>query len=209
VAKRGDQLPLDSPAWIPIAEAHRALLPLTGSRDLAAQDLSEVVADGSVPCMRRRLGHGDGPKRELIPLPFWKEYWFMHWSDIGLQLMNRPANRGPSTVATYRGFAFFVWKPALARIWPAAFAPATAAPSPPMTTEVLQSRRGPKPKGDWRIELAARLIRTAATDPKALQNADALVKTMASEFGDAGLFLPSDAKRIRAEIVLLLKHVRR
>jgi hypothetical protein len=205
VAERGEQLPLDSPGWIPIAEAHRAVLPLMGSRDLAAQDLSEVVADGSVPCMRRRLGHGEGPERELVPLPFWKEYWFMHWLDVGLQVMNRPAGRGPSSIATYRGFAFFVWKPALARIWPAAFAPAIAAPSPPMT-EIDVLRRAaadpsPRPKGS-RAQDSIRLI-VAENWPDGYEGVETghIIKIVSSVLEKRGIRVPQRDTFLRA-----LKH---
>ena len=52
------------------------------------------------------------------------------------------------------------------------------------------------------------MIRKALHDPKALENVDALVETMQTEFGKAELFLPRDTKPVRALLLRLLKHVR-
>lgn len=76
------------------------------------------------------------------------------------------------------------------------------------TDNTPQRKPGPKPTDDWPKELAAELIRIAVADPKALQNADKLVEEIQTDFADTGRFLPQDPKRVRAEIVLLLKHIR-
>jgi chromosome segregation ATPase len=76
------------------------------------------------------------------------------------------------------------------------------------TDNTPQRKPGPKPTDDWPKELAAELIRIAVADPKALQNADKLVEEIQTDFADTGRFLPQDPKRVRSEIVLLLKHIR-
>ena len=64
---RTGELPLDSPNWMPAAEAHRMLTGLLGEPALAAKDLTAAVADKRsdkrLPCMRRAMSHrtGSGP----------------------------------------------------------------------------------------------------------------------------------------------------
>ena len=60
---RGRTGELDSPNWMPAAEAHRMLTGLLGDPDLAAKDLTAAVADKRLPCMRRAMSHrtGSGP----------------------------------------------------------------------------------------------------------------------------------------------------
>ena len=76
------------------------------------------------------------------------------------------------------------------------------------TDNTPRRKPGPKPTDDWPKELAAELIRIAVADPKALQNADKLVEEIQTDFADAGRFLPQDPKRVREEIVFLLKRIR-
>ena len=76
------------------------------------------------------------------------------------------------------------------------------------TNNTPRRKPGPKPTDDWPKELAAELIRIAVADPTALQNADKLVEEIQTDFADTGRFLPQDPKRVREEIVLLLKHIR-
>jgi hypothetical protein len=123
-----EKLPLDSPEWLPDADAHRVLCQRTGDRHLAAQDLTKVMADGDVPSMRRCFARGRspdgelvplGPDRELLPRSFWSDYELDSWSDA---LLVVPRRRG-GQVVPLRGFAFYVWKPALAKIWPTLFPP--------------------------------------------------------------------------------------
>jgi hypothetical protein len=84
-------------------------------------------------------------------------------------------------------------------------------PSEPRADEVPPPARhkpGTKPTDDWPKELAAELIHIAVVDRKALHNIDKLVKRIQKDFDDTNRFLPQDPKRVRAKIVLLLKHVR-
>ena len=48
----GDR-PLDSPNWMPVAEAHRLLTDLLGNGYLAAKDLTAAVADTTIEQKRR------------------------------------------------------------------------------------------------------------------------------------------------------------
>ena len=64
---RGRTGELDSPNWMPAAEAHRMLAGSLGDPALAATDLTAAVADKRsdkrLPCMRRAMSHrtGSGP----------------------------------------------------------------------------------------------------------------------------------------------------
>ena len=46
-------LPLDSPNWTPLTEVHRFVCEQTGNRRLAAQDLTDAMANDRVRSMRR------------------------------------------------------------------------------------------------------------------------------------------------------------
>src|SRR5262245_44615600 len=70
------ELPLDSPNWMPVAEAHRLLTDLLGNGYLAAKDLTDAVSaersDKRLPCMQRAIKSRFAPDqdREIVPLPF-------------------------------------------------------------------------------------------------------------------------------------------
>src|SRR5262245_64931761 len=73
----------DSPNWIPILNALQSLCDLTGNRQLAAQDLTNALADRDVPSMRRCFLGGPSPPvgavllepdGELLPAAYWTEY---------------------------------------------------------------------------------------------------------------------------------------
>src|SRR5262249_17567872 len=65
--KKVEQLPLDSPNWMPVAEALRLLNGLLGNHYLAAKDLFAAAAakrsDKRLPCMRRLIASEVAPDR--------------------------------------------------------------------------------------------------------------------------------------------------
>jgi hypothetical protein len=139
------RFPLDSPNWIPILNALQSLCDLTGNRQLATKDLTNALADRDVPSMRRyfsgwRQSPPVGavllePDGELLPAAYWTEHEVQGgWSDGSFV-----AIRG-NMVAQIMGYAYFVWKPALAKIWPAAFALA-AAPAAPRVRRTNDKRQ--------------------------------------------------------------------
>jgi len=71
--KKVEQLPLDSPNWMPAAEAHRLLTGFLDHPYLAAKDLTAAVAakrsDKRLPCMRRLIFAPD-QDRKIVPLSF-------------------------------------------------------------------------------------------------------------------------------------------
>jgi hypothetical protein len=142
---------LDSPNWIPIVNAHQSLCGLTGNRQLAAKDLTNALADRDVPSMRRCVSGWRSPPvgavllepdGELLPAAYWTEHRVQSWSSDAT-VVARPGAFEPSldNMSTeITGYAYFVWKPALAKIWPAAFALA-AAPAAPRVRRTNDKRQ--------------------------------------------------------------------
>jgi hypothetical protein len=113
---------------------------------LAANDLTNALADRDVPSMRRCflpkwrsppvgavLLEPDG---ELLPAAYWTEHEVVQsWLSDATIVARRSTM--PLEIA---GYAYFVWKPALAKIWPAAFALA-AAPAAPRVRRTNDKRQ--------------------------------------------------------------------
>ena len=121
-------LPLDSPNWVPILDAHRAILPRTGNWYLAARDLTEKLRSGDIRSMRRRV-YGEGADRELLTRSFWRAHELLpinisrSQSLTRTELASRPGPSPPDTVWVFplggsaiREYAFFIWKPDLDKI---------------------------------------------------------------------------------------------
>ena len=151
--KKVEPLLLDSPNWMPVAEAFRLLNGLLGNHYLAVKDLTDAVADKRLPCMRRLIASEVAPDQDRKIVP--------------------PADATP----VYFGredSAFFVWRPKFEKIWPAlaaSAAPHAASsarddePTPATTASIddkpQRRRPGPQPELRWRTALARELIRRA------------------------------------------------
>ena len=151
--KKVEQLLLDSPNWMPVAEAFRLLNGLLGNHYLAVKDLTDAVADKRLPCMRRLIASEVAPDQDRKIVP--------------------PEDATP----VYFGredSAFFVWRPKFEKIWPklaASAAPHAASsarddePTPATTASIddkpQRRRPGPQPELRWRTALARELIRRA------------------------------------------------
>jgi hypothetical protein len=172
-AKRRTKLPLDDSNWLPVLDAHKAILPRTGNWHLAARDLTAAMAkaDG-VRSMRRRVMRGEGPDRKLLPRSFWNTYELRPWNSrpgpfpIDTLLICPPGKIGRAI----EGYAFFVWKPDLEKIWP------TAAPTTTMQAREGQSKPGSAdawidhicPNGEWRLMTAKDIHKKILPEAKAL-----------------------------------------
>ena len=147
--KKVEQLLLDSPNWMPVAEAFRLLNGLLGNHYLAVKDLTDAVADKRLPCMRRLIASEVAPDQDRKIVP--------------------PADATP----VYFGredSAFFVWRPKFEKIWPAlaaSAAPHAASsarddkPTPATTASIddKPQRRRPRPKikQNWRLFVAVKV----------------------------------------------------
>ena len=172
--KNVEQLPLDSPDWMPVAEALRLLHGLLGNPYLAAKDLFAAAAakrsDKRLPCMRRAIASHIAPDqdREIVPLSFWDEYEF------GFDPVSEKLQIGAKGLAVEFRFrvAFFVWKPKFEKIWPKLAASAaphaassarddepTSAPTARTDDKLERRMPGPQPELRWRTALARELIR--------------------------------------------------
>jgi hypothetical protein len=174
-----------------------------GSSELGVRDLHRDLCSGRMIGASRRIGgKPEREKCEIHKKSFWRE---LKLSELEgrVRVWTVSAQPNPKHIL-YRGrCVFYVRRVELDKHYPRERAE-TARPTP----EGLKRRPGPKPTNEWPIDLAAALIRKAHDEPKALQNVDALVKAMQTEFDDAKLFLPKDAKPVRALIVRLLKYIR-
>ena len=117
------RFPPDSPNWTPLNEVHRFVCEQTGDRRLAAQDLTDAMANGRVRSMRRRVKrlNDDEPERELLPASFWATEYHLNGSMAELQLIRRgrrpphnpvvpSPNFEPSRLSS-SGYVFYAWKP--------------------------------------------------------------------------------------------------
>ena len=141
--RKAERLSLDSPNWMPAAEAHRMLTGLLGDPDLAAKDLTAAVADKRsdkrLPCMQRVIASHIAPDqdRKIVPLSFWDEYAFgFDPASEKLQILAK----GLAVEFRLR-VAFFVCKPKFEKIWPKLAAP--AAPRVRRTNDKRQPKGSP------------------------------------------------------------------
>src|SRR5215831_3926604 len=133
--KKVEQLPLDSPNWMPVAEALRLLYGLLGNPYLAAKDLFAAAAakrsDKRLPCMRRLIASEVAPNQDGKIVP--------------------PADATPAYFDR-EDAAFFVWRPKFEEIWPALAASAARIDDKPQ-----RRKPGPKIKQNWRLLVAAQV----------------------------------------------------
>ena len=141
--RKAERLSLDSPNWMPAAEAHRMLTGLLGDPDLAAKDLTAAVADKRsdkrLPCMQRVIASHIAPDqdRKIVPLSFWDEYAF-GFDPVSEKL--QILAKGLAVEFRLR-VVFFVCKPKFEKIWPKLAAP--AAPRVRRTNDKRQHKGSP------------------------------------------------------------------
>jgi len=138
-----EELPLDSLDWITIEAAYQALRGApryVGYLSLAATDLDAAVRNGDVPAMRRCFMYDRnrklvGPECELLELAHWDERRLWVRSDGSLEVVEGAfrSRVRPILIYSVKGYAYFVWKPALAKVWPDVFA--STPPSPTLTAD--------------------------------------------------------------------------
>jgi hypothetical protein len=157
VSKRSkEQPPLDSPGWLPLADAHRLRLQQTGNSKLASLDLTSAMASGRVLSMRRRLLHGStpGPDIGLVPASFWvndclvetrrfegekEEVFIRSREDVACVTA-----RGHGQIIPITDFAYFVWRQDVEKLWSISGPPDHRQPGEPP-----QRRRGPVLNEAW------------------------------------------------------------
>ena len=161
------RLPLDDPRWVPLEAAHDLLTQRTANRDLAADDLTELLAT-RVRSMRRyfRL-YRDVPRRDVereqLPFSFWAdEHVLQIWSGGFLCICKRREGVPIPAGALY-GSELYVWKPDLEEgIWPSDAPSTTPSERPADALQPPPRRRGLPPDTErwWGIcaEIARRCI---------------------------------------------------
>jgi len=152
---RREEFPLDSPNWISLRHILPLLGNLLGNADLAAKDLTAKAREGDVPIMRRYAGRAVGfPDCQLVPVECWLKGWIGGDGHV---------YEGYGQYVMVRGYAFFAWKPALAKVWPDVFASTSPSRVPTPSSPALisdpaadhelstQARRGRKFVYDWEL----------------------------------------------------------
>ena len=150
------RLPLDSPNWTPLTEVYGFVCKRTGDRRLAAQDLTDAMANDRVRSMRRNLDHifSGEPERELLPASFWATEYRLDGSIAELQFRRRgrrplvPPRHNPVVPApnfepiplSSSGNVFYAWKPDWKKIW-AVDAASTEARPPAQEVAVKRGRK--------------------------------------------------------------------
>ena len=179
---------------------HRVMASVGDDLQLAEHRLNRDLRSGRLEAEVVQLSP-DKETRTLLKRANWRQ-----WT-VRLQQDYTPSGLGTIVARVFDkdnkpvSGVFFVLRPGLDKHYPREL-PAAAPRDEPRHTP------GPKPTDDWPKELAAELIRIAVADPTALQNVDKLVRNIQTDFADTGRFLPQDPKRVRQEILLLLKRIR-
>jgi hypothetical protein len=118
--KRREQLPGPGDSrWAPLDDLHAPLIPRTGNRELAALDLTKLLATPpphGVRSMRRYFGLYRDRSRpelewELLEFSFWEEHVLSGWSD-GLCIRHIRSRQA------LRAVGFYGWKPDFEKIYP-------------------------------------------------------------------------------------------
>jgi hypothetical protein len=216
--KKAERLPLDSPNWMPAAEAHRLLTGLLGNPCLAAKDLTAAVAakrsDKRLPCMRRLIASEVAPDqdRKIVPLSFCFDpvneklrVWdpeddapvYLGMTDAGpVYLGPAPPVYGDRTDA-----AFFVWRPKFEKIWPAPAASAPARSSPAGIEAPPPRPRGSPRTHDWFSicgEIALRCVNPPNGRVVVPEKENALVNEMLVWLDDQNLARPAASEMAEA-----------
>jgi hypothetical protein len=159
-----EKLPLDSPNWITVEDAYQSIRRVSryvGYPSLAANDLEAAVRDGRVPAMRKCFlleRELIGPERELLPLAHWDERRLFVRSNGSLEVVEGSFRFRSLAIRSVKGYAYFVWKPRLAKVWPDLFAPTAAAKIDDAQPAQPQRRREPPPEHEWSMEVAREVI---------------------------------------------------
>jgi hypothetical protein len=197
MSKPPRKLPLDDPRWWSNAETlqYCQARPLFRFADLVAAVRQEKVAckfeyrdERTQPAQRKAfvLTAAFFEREADIDIEFFNSAW------VVLKPRKEEVRLKPHTLS--------FWEPDLKKFWP----DGAAAPA----ADDRRRKPGPKPTDDWPEEVAAELIRIAATNPKAFKNIDKLVKQIQTDFTDTDRFVPQDPKAVETLIRRLLKHVR-
>jgi len=203
---RTGELPLDSPDWMPVAEAHRLLTGLLGNGYLAAKDLTAAVAakrsNKRLPCMQRAIASRIAPDqdREIVPLSFWDKYEFGFDPVSGLKVCRK--NYFPAYAVEFPiPVAFFVWRPKFEKIWPGVAASAPARSSPAGIEAPPPRPRGSPRTHDWFSicgEIARRCVNPANGRVVVPEKENALVNKVLYWLDDQNLDRPAASEMAEA-----------
>jgi hypothetical protein len=172
MSRRPRQLPLESPNWIVLVDGHRRRWEQVGDPELAARDLTEIMArevDGIRSMRRPKYRDKSEPDGELLSSSYWVEHeacWMRRESKEPIFAVCRRDRRHAVGPDGFLGpsfhYVYYCWKPDIEKIWPLSAAmqlPLAKTPETPV-------KRGRPTEYDWpRIaaEIALRVCRTMPT----------------------------------------------
>ena len=145
----------DDPRWLPAATFHGWLTERSGNRDLAANDLTQLVRT-TVHTMQRYLDRNRRPDRpdlewEQLPFSHWNERALTSWS-AGLRVTSAKQH---GVGAGIPAFGLYVWGPNCEAFRPAFLGPGdnTGARSIP------RQPSGPKTARGWQDHVLREIVR--------------------------------------------------
>jgi hypothetical protein len=114
-------LPLDSPNWVSLDIPHRWLIEHTGHPDLAAHDLTKILAIPPPDGVRSMVRLWPYEERKLLPSSHWTTH-YASWDIYRKRIRvwpSRPFDIGPG--GPIHEDVHYAWKPDLMRVWPEMF----------------------------------------------------------------------------------------
>jgi hypothetical protein len=156
---RPRRLPLDDPRWLPLEVPHRWLTERTGNHELAAADLTKLLATPPPRGVRSMVRLWPGEDRRLLPFSYWTKH-YASWANNRLRVWpSRPFHIGPE--GPIHEDAHFAWEPDLKKFRPKRVASvASSEPAPEMP-----ARRGQPMKHDW-VAIAVEITRQVYREHK-------------------------------------------
>ena len=174
-------LPLDSPNWVSLDIPHRWLIEHTGHPDLAAHDLTKILAIPPPDGVRSMVRLWPYEERKLLPSSHWTTH-YASWDIYRKRIRvwpSRPFDIGPG--GPIHEDVHYAWKPDLMRVWPEMFpsvpmkevgatttsvAVAPIPNSPPPKRRPLPERITKELAGRWQAIRAAVALWQAFSDGK-------------------------------------------
>jgi hypothetical protein len=157
---RPRKLPLDDPRWLPLDVPHRWLTECTGNHELAAADLTKLLATPPPRGVRSMVRLWPGEERKLLPFSHWTEHsvtWFKNRLEVS------PPHRwfpfGPE--GPIHEDVYYAWEPDLKKFRPKRVASVTS--SEPASE--MPARRGQPMKHDW-VAVAVEITRQVYREHK-------------------------------------------
>jgi hypothetical protein len=136
-AASDEPLPLDDPRWVLLDIPFHGLVKRVGHRDVAAHDLTKVLAMPPLDGVRSMVRWWPYEKRELLPFSYWATH-YPDWDNRRNRIRVWPCRPlggiGPN--GPIHEDVHYAWKPDLMRVWPEMFPPVSGKEARFITTSM-------------------------------------------------------------------------